>query len=116
MIRERLPFFSDCVGWPKDKLPALMHIVGNRVDISRQTYVARVDPEARREIERNLGYGPDFPISKDYHVRFCTVPGSGVYFMVHSAIEHVFATEKQIDALMEVELAEEMASDGPPKP
>jgi hypothetical protein len=107
MPHVRLPYFHSCVGWPPDSLKALMRLIERRQDVSRRKLVANVDSASRRELEADLGYGRHFPIVRDFYVRYGMEPQSGVYFIVHSAIEHVFATPEQIEALQAAALADE---------
>lgn len=96
MIRK-LPFYSDCVGWPRHRLGALNAIVAASRNISRKTFMAKVDPLQRAEIEAALGYDRDFPITRDWHVGYHSMPSTGIYYLTHSAIEYVFATPEQIE-------------------
>lgn len=87
-----LKFYSDCVGYPV--LSDLEHIIDNEKEITYKTFVANVNKEDRLMLERRLGYGKDFPITKDWHVRFFRSKdedNNTVYFMRHSAIEYVFS-------------------------
>jgi hypothetical protein len=70
-------------------------------EITRRTFVANVDPESREELEQNLGYGPEFPISRDTYVTYLWVPGYRVYVLVHSSIEYVFASQGEIGRFRE---------------
>ena len=67
--------------------------------ITRDTFLKRVDPEDRVQIEGHLGYakhpGWGLTAKQDYHLsyyrgRFC---GRSCYFMVHSLIEYIFVEE-----------------------
>ena len=40
---QRLPFYSDCVGWPRDKLPTLIHLVDEGEEITRATFFRYID-------------------------------------------------------------------------
>lgn len=93
-------YYSSCVDWP----PALIEVEGGLCDlvasleeISRATFLRRVDSEDRRRLETSLGYAAHLrdglTISRDYHVRYKRgqLHGRMAYVLVHSAIEHVFA-------------------------
>ncbi len=87
-----LRFYSDCVGYPV--LSDLEAIVDNEKEIKYNTFVANVNKEDRLAIERRLKYSDDFPITKDWHVKFFKSKDEDdntVYFIRHSAIEYVFS-------------------------
>lgn len=103
---ERLPYFSDCVGWPKHLVDApggLCDMIDAKIEITRSTFLKHVDQERLEEIEEGLGYAPrtsrakdkGIRMTQDYHVRYYRAPllGTQAYFFVHSAIEYVFANE-----------------------
>jgi len=91
----RARFHCSCVNWPQhdvDKPGGLCDMIASGRDITRLTFCRRVHPEDRREVERALGYDRDFPISKDFAVRFMSglLHGRRVWWIKHSAIEYVF--------------------------
>lgn len=100
-MTERLIFTCDCVGWPShdvEREGGLIDLIDSARDIGRARFVALTDPESRLEIEDALGYARrkgnrGIAITDDYHVRYCTgmLHGTKVAFLVHSAIEYVFA-------------------------
>lgn len=93
------PFFSDCVGWPKDRLGALDLLIEESEEISLDRFRSRVGPRSMRDLARSLGYGRQgLRMEDDYHVRYAE-HASGAVMLVHSAIEHVFAPPELIDAL-----------------
>lgn len=57
--------------------------------ISRQTFRRHVD---LTRFAKGLGYDRHFPITRDYHVRYfrSVYQGRRCYYLVWSAIEHVF--------------------------
>lgn len=75
MTAEHVPFFASCVGWPAE-LEALEHLVDKGVEITRATFV------------RHTGFNPR---------AYFKLPWSHVYWFVNSLIEHVFATEAEIE-------------------
>lgn len=103
------PFFSTCVDWPSickmhfesDDILALEELISEGEDISLQEFVALVDPSEWRALQENLGYDLDrgqggMMIEDDLCVSYSLDRASGVPFMVHSRIEHVFATPDDI--------------------
>lgn len=92
-------FFSDCVRWDRNDVPALSEMISTARDITRRTFLAHVDPESRRECERMNGYElhgrKGLTMARDYHVSYHrgTLHGRRVYFYNWSAIEHVFTLD-----------------------
>lgn len=99
------PFYSDCVGWPKDRSHALDLLIEEADEIPLDRFRDMIGNEAFEDLARGLGYAfgdeEGLRIEQDYHVRCEMHAGSGVPFLVHSAIEHVFAKPETIDALQE---------------
>lgn len=95
----KLPLYSTCVNWPQGKLEVLGFIIDEGEEITRDTLLKKADVEDPDEAM------PDW----DYHIGYYKVSGWPIYYFVHSAIEHVFATEKSIEELMDAldELPEE---------
>lgn len=89
------PLYCTCVSWPPDQMPVLEHLISEGEEIDLRTFRALVGRPAE-EVFQSLGYGRHMPVDKDWHVRFKRDPSSGIPFMVHSAIEHVFATDDEI--------------------
>lgn len=99
MTRKPPPFFSDCVGWPKDRLGALELLIEESETVSIDRFRTRIGHAQMRDLCRQLGYGRGgLRIEEDYHLR-CAEHPSGAVMLVHSAIEHVFADPDLIDAL-----------------
>lgn len=90
-MSERLPFFSDCVGWPRDQLGALTYLVDEGVDITRETFF--------RHIRRDEIPAEWYPHRRYWGYSFHRLPGHPIYWYVHSLIEFVFATPEAIEAL-----------------
>lgn len=83
---EPVPFYSDCVSWPRALLPALSHLVDEGYEITRTTFVRRT--------------GERLPWPADsWWVSYWTLRGARVYWYVHSAIEYVYATPASIAAV-----------------
>jgi hypothetical protein len=95
------PFFSDCVGWPPHQLGALELLIEESQEISFTEFRGRIGRTQMRDLTRTLGYDRHgLRIEADHHVR-CAAHPSGPVLLVHSAIEHVFATPEMIRALQE---------------
>jgi len=93
------PFFSDCVGWPRNQLGALDLLIEESRTIGIATFRDRIGSARMEELTRALGYGPQgLRIEHDHHVRCAEHPG-GAVMLIHSAIEHVFATPEMIASL-----------------
>jgi hypothetical protein len=93
------PFFSDCVGWPKDRLGALDLLIEESGEIPLDRFRSLVGPVQMRALCRGLGYDRHgLRIEQDHHVR-CAEHPSGAVMLIHSAIEHVFAEPGLIDGL-----------------
>lgn len=82
----------NCVN-PYD-IKELSYIIDNMTPIALQTFQNHVDNNDFSYLQAGLGYGPKFPISKDWHVKFykCYLPKKKktAYILVHSVIEYVF--------------------------
>lgn len=64
-------------------------------EVKRRTFVRHTHDRDRRELEKGLGYGPWFGITRDWHVTyhksvFRSVP---CYYLQHSGIEHIFTMD-----------------------
>jgi hypothetical protein len=84
----KLPYFSSCVNWPREFLPALGLLIDEGKEIGKRQFLSRADADPN-----------DFP--KKYHADFryfCYAPHD-VYWFTHSAIEHVFAEDESIRAV-----------------
>jgi phosphoketolase len=91
---SRLHYFTNCPAWT-NYLPVgdLNLMTEKKVEISRRTFLKRVDPESMKRLEESIGYDRYFPMSKDPFVGYykSTVRGCEVVFFVWSAMEYVFA-------------------------
>lgn len=87
-IASRLPYFSDCVGWPESLLPALNLLIDEGEEIERDELLAATEAD-----EQAI---PDW----DYHVQYLRY-GDDVYWYVNSAIEYVFAEPKSIQIVQD---------------
>lgn len=94
----RLPFFSDCVGWPRDRLAVLELLVDNGVEVGVDWFAQNVDAVGVS------GYWPLTELIADarkgvFGTTFYRLPGEPVFWATNSAIEYVFATPETIAAL-----------------
>lgn len=83
-----------CVDCSMADVPALHAMIESATDITFETFARRCN---WRSVAETLGYAVGnapglLHINKDYHVRFkrSTWKGARCYFIVWSAIEHVF--------------------------
>jgi hypothetical protein len=88
-MATRKTFITDCISSDGESINAMKD---GSVDISRSTFVRHTDNESRQDIERSLGYGKDFSITKDWHVGYSkgTYRGKPCVYMTWSAIEYIF--------------------------
>lgn len=98
MSNDVLPFFSDCVDWPTDRMDLLHSLIDDSEDIALEEFTRAIGEKALSRLSRHLGYNRELPLSGDLHVRYARHP-AGPVMMVHSAIEHVFATKAQLDSI-----------------
>lgn len=102
---KQLPFFSDCVGWPRNRLGALHYLIDHGEPITRATFLRHIDPDSLREIEDALSYSrhpsQGLTMGADWHVGYYRLRRFGVvlYWFTHSRIEHVFCDPADIDTL-----------------
>lgn len=91
----RLPFYSDCVGWPRHQLAALTYLVDEGILIGRRTFFRHID---RAQLS------PDWypcPAGTPYGDHFFTLHREPIYWYVHSAIEFVFAEPATVAKIQE---------------
>lgn len=95
------PYYSSCVTWPDEDLDLLEGLIDGAEEIDYHTLGGMVSPDDMRRLKRELGYhrGHGIQLHEDYHVRYHLHRPTGIPFMVHSATEHVFATEDDLDRL-----------------
>lgn len=85
---RKLPYFSNCVNWPERLLPALNLLIDEGEEIGRDGLLASAAADADAV--------PDW----DWHIKYFRY-GDGIYWYVHSAIEHVFAEPESIRAVQD---------------
>lgn len=89
-------YICSCVNFPPHEVDALHDMIDGAREISRRTFVRRVNTADRRLLEQELGYArhpkqgltmaADWSVS--YHKSF--LRGKRIYFLTWSAIEHIF--------------------------
>lgn len=96
----KLAYFNNCVNWDLDKVETedgLCEMIDTGEDITLEDFASQVDVEDWETLQEELGYvqssNEGMTIAQDYHVRFQkgTLAGIDVVWMIHSAIEYVFA-------------------------
>jgi len=93
-------FETDCVGVPKQDVPALIKMIEEAVGVTRRTFLCHVHRGDLAELERALKYA-DHPargmtMAADWHVRYrrSSFKGRRCYFFDHSGIEYIFTERK----------------------
>ncbi len=84
-------YLTNCV--QTDDGDAINDMVDSAEDLSREDFLKHVHQGDMGKVEKGLGYGPDFPMARDWHVSYHKGKylGKPVAFFVHSAIEHIFS-------------------------
>ena len=100
-MNAQLPFYHNCVGWPRDDVHepgGLCDMIDAARPITRKTFLKHVDRNDQRDLERMLGYAPHEPDScltmkRDWAVSYhrSELHEQRVYFFTQSAVEYVFA-------------------------
>ena len=106
---ERKPFYSNCVDWPDD-VDLLVLLQDEAEEIERKEFLRLVDKETMRDIEAMLGYNRHLTMAGDRYVSYHLEPKTGIPFFQHSRVEHVFATEQDIEALAKMHMEMEEAA------
>jgi hypothetical protein len=100
--KHQFKLARSCVDFDSRDVNTLITMLGDARPISRQTFVARVDRNDLRALEMRLGYEPadrkGLSMADDYHVRYfkSKLNGRPVYYLVHSAIEHIFEKAEDV--------------------
>lgn len=97
---RKLPFFSDCVSWPKQYEDALDEITRAAAFSDFSEFKNHADWE---EFKNLIYVGKKI----DWHVNFFKVPNWDIYYFKHSGIEYVFATPETIQEYQEFATEEE---------
>jgi hypothetical protein len=100
-------FFSSCVDWcSNSKLENLEWLCENSEEITLSDFKTRVDPESFDNIRKGLGYCDEgeegLRIEDDLYVEYYLERQTGIAYILHSAIEYVFATPEQIELVEEI--------------
>ena len=82
-------FITSCVNAEGQDIHDMIDV---NTEITRRTFVKHTDRQSRLTLEQDLGYSPDFRISKDWHVSYhkSTYQGRPCVYLRWSAIEHIF--------------------------
>jgi hypothetical protein len=91
----KLPFYSSCVDWRRDRLDVLSHLVDEGEEITRETFFRHVSAD---EIMGALGDGW-YPHRRFYGYGFYRLRGYPIYWFTHSCIEFVFSHFSTMDRL-----------------
>lgn len=95
-------YLNNCVNWPEndvDTKGGLSDLIGERISISRTTFLKHVNRDDLSELESLLGYASHpkqgLTMPSDWHVEYfrSKLHGKRVYGFRHSAIEYVFAAD-----------------------
>lgn len=94
-------YLNSCPQIPASKGEALNRALEEGTQVSRITFERRIGAQLASELNRALGYNRNFPIKRDWHVRYWKVKLDGclVYLMRHSAIEHMYCRPEDRDKL-----------------
>ena len=92
-------YYCNCVSWPPNDVHGmfgLCKMIELNLEISRKTFLKKVDREELRILENELGYfdhpAKGLTMAGDYTVSYhrSTLHNQTVYYFRHSAIEYVF--------------------------
>lgn len=108
MTSQAFRFFSDCVGWPKGKVDALIDMKDRAREIKMDTFLSKVSFVDIRDLSKSLGYASMMPrgahvrhaglsFSEDRYITYhrSSLPGPDgkrvpCYYLTHSSMEYVF--------------------------
>ncbi len=89
-------FYSSCVDWPKS-INSLNIIIDNSIEITRKTFLSKINKEELKQIEKELGYDSHWKqggllMCNDWHVSYhkSKLGKKTVYYFSHSSIEYIF--------------------------
>ena len=102
---KSIPYFSSCVGWYRDYLPALEYIADFGETITEEEFLNGVDADYINDEVRIM---LDHPL-----VRLEKVPQSDVYVIYHFGVHYVFAHHEDILELNERQIEIEREYDNP---
>jgi len=95
-----LPFFSDCVNWPHERLAALEYLIDEGAEISRDEFLDRADADEA-----------DIPPAGDWGVSYFELEDEPVVWYVWSAIEHVYALDGTVERVQDLALDRDATAD-----
>ena len=105
---SKLTYLNCCVSWPARDVEAdggLAEMIDRGVEITRRTFLKHVCKQELGDLEEGLGYqahpAMGMTMASDYHVTYwrSRLHGRRVYYIVHSAVEYVFADPDAEDLL-----------------
>lgn len=98
-------FFCDCVRWPEERLEQLNCIIEHGRNITRRTFLKKVNREELFDFEQSAGYASHYKrgltMAADWYVCYqkSHYIENGkkeiVYLLNHSCVTHVFKKEKK---------------------
>jgi len=107
---NELPYYRNCVTWPKWRVADLELIQEEANEISLDVFMHYVNKNDLVSLVKRLGYSSvlkpgvnakhhTMALSEDYHVTYhvSTIRGRRVCFIRHSATEYVFAPRNLFD-------------------
>ena len=94
-------YYASCVTWPEDPYAdgGLIDMIDGSIQVARRTLLRAVGEDNLRELEASLGYArwwrQGMTMAQDHHVTYhrSKLYEERVYYVKHSAIEHVFTPE-----------------------
>jgi len=100
-VMRKYRYYKSCVGfsWDEASRPdGLISMIDNNIEITRRTFLSKVDREELDRISVMLGYSLRHPVKcgltmrNDYHITYhhSKFRGKRVYYFRHSAIEYIF--------------------------
>jgi hypothetical protein len=91
----RYQYVHSCADSTYEDIQALQ---ASEKEVGIDSFRRAIGTQAWRELQANLGYDRDFPISRDWAVRYGkgTYRGVPCYFCRHSRIEHIFTLDGKL--------------------
>jgi hypothetical protein len=85
----KMTFETDCTSADGQDINDMKDIAG---EITRRYFLAHVNRDSLKEMEKALGYSRDFTMAGDWHVSYyaSVYRGKPCIYFVHSAIEYIF--------------------------
>jgi len=100
-FKKTYHYFRSCVQIPYAWVDILHKCIEDATDITRQTFMRRVNTIEMRHLADDMGYARsgrwgDLTLAQDWLVSYHKSKFNGVvcYYMRHSAVEHIFLLAK----------------------